>query len=251
MSLVGHVGEYVEGREDIASYIERVELYFAANYVEKDHEISTFLSLIGADAYGVLRNMLAPDPPKDRSFEALKEILTAHYSPKPILIAERFKFHRRNQLESESIAQFVVELKRLALKCEFGVFLEEALRDRLVCGLKNVQIQKKLLAERDLTFKKAFETAQSMEMANKEDFRDVSSPLDESVNKVSKFNNGKPPSDVRGGCFRCGQRHQPSVCRFRAAQCFKCQRKGTWPRCAVSRNENPPLHSTFRMFHRW
>ena len=70
----------------------------------------------------------------------------------------------------------MVELKRLALKCDFGTFLEEALRDRLVCGLKSVQIQKKLLAERHLTFKKAFETAQSMELANKEDFRDVSVP---------------------------------------------------------------------------
>lgn len=47
----------------------------------------------------------------------------------------------------------MVELKQLALKCEFGVFLEEVLRDRLVCGLKNIQIQKKLLAERELTFR--------------------------------------------------------------------------------------------------
>ena len=51
---MGQVGEYVEGKEDIASYIERVELYFTASYVEKDHEVSTFLSLIGADAYGSL-----------------------------------------------------------------------------------------------------------------------------------------------------------------------------------------------------
>lgn len=87
MALVGQVGEYLEGKEDIASYIEWVELYFAVNYVKKDHEVLTFLSLIGADAYGVLRNLLAPDRPKDKSFEVLKEILTAHYSPKPILIA--------------------------------------------------------------------------------------------------------------------------------------------------------------------
>ena len=32
MALVGQVGEYVDGKEDIASYIERVELYFAENY---------------------------------------------------------------------------------------------------------------------------------------------------------------------------------------------------------------------------
>ena len=34
MVLVGQVGEYVDGKEDIASHIERVELYFAANYVK-------------------------------------------------------------------------------------------------------------------------------------------------------------------------------------------------------------------------
>ena len=47
-------------KEDIASYIERIELYFAANYVEKDIEVVTLLAVIGADAYGVLRNLLAP-----------------------------------------------------------------------------------------------------------------------------------------------------------------------------------------------
>ena len=142
--------------------------------------------MIGADAYGVLRNLLAPQRPKDKSFDELKEVLIGHYFSKPILIAERFIFHRWNQLESESVAQFVVELKRVALKCEFGVFLEEALWDRLVCGLKNIQIQTNLLAERELTFKKAFETAQSMELANKEDIPDVITTGDESVNKVGK-----------------------------------------------------------------
>lgn len=124
MALLGQVGEYVEGKEDIASYIERVELYLAANYVEKYHKVSKFLSLIGMDTYGVLRNLLAPDRPKHKYFEVLKEILTAHYSLKLIIIAERFKFQCRSRLESESIAQFVVELKRLALKCAFGVFLK-------------------------------------------------------------------------------------------------------------------------------
>ena len=31
MALVGQVGEYINGKGDITSYIERVELYFAAN----------------------------------------------------------------------------------------------------------------------------------------------------------------------------------------------------------------------------
>ena len=68
MALVGQVREYVNGTEDIASYIERVELYFAANYVKADYKVATFLAFIGADAYGVLRNLLAPERPKDKSF---------------------------------------------------------------------------------------------------------------------------------------------------------------------------------------
>ena len=115
-------------------------MYFAANYVEADYEVATFLALTGADAYGVLRNLLAPELQRDKFFNELKELLVSHYSPKPILIAERFKFHRRNQHESETVAQFVVELKRLALKCEFETFLEDAFRDRLLCGLKSAQI---------------------------------------------------------------------------------------------------------------
>ena len=55
-------------------------------------------------------------------------------------MAEGFKFHRRNQREGKSIAQFVVELKRLSLKCKFGMFLEEVMHDRLACGLRNVPI---------------------------------------------------------------------------------------------------------------
>ena len=61
MALVGHVGEYVDGKEDIASYIERVEFYFVANYVKADDKVATFLAFIAADAYGLLRNLLAPE----------------------------------------------------------------------------------------------------------------------------------------------------------------------------------------------
>ena len=221
---MGQVGEYIDGKEDIGCYIERVELYFAANYVEADYEVATFLALIGAGC--VRRNLLAPELPKDKSFDELKELLVSHYSPKPILIAERYKFHRRNQHESETVAQFVVELKRLALKSEFGTFLEEALRDRLVRGLKSVQIQKKLLAKRYLTLKKAFETAQSMELANKEDFRDTSVPLDDTVNKVGRYASSGHSTGDAVSCFRCGGKHSPSGCWARSVQCYKCHDKG-------------------------
>ena len=42
------------------------------------------------------------------------------------------------------------------------------LRDRLVCGVRYVGIQKRLLAEKDLTYEKAYELALTMEAAERD-----------------------------------------------------------------------------------
>ena len=46
---------------------------------------------------------------------------------------------------------------------DFQNTLEEMLRDRLVCGINDEQIQRRLLAESSLDFKKAMKLATSME----------------------------------------------------------------------------------------
>ena len=81
------------------------------------------------------------------------------------MITERFHFHRRNQAPEESVANFVAQLRRLATHCQFGEHLNEALRDRFVCGLKSEVMQKRLLSEVDLTLKCAIEIAQGIEAA--------------------------------------------------------------------------------------
>ena len=65
---------------------------------------------------------------------------------------ERFHFHRRSQATSESLCEYVAELWKLSTHCEFGECLYEALRDRLVSGLRSEAIQRHLLSEADLTF---------------------------------------------------------------------------------------------------
>ena len=74
--------------------------------------------------------------------------------------------------------QYVAELRKLSEKCEFGDYLEQALRDRLVCGLVNERVQQRLLSESELSLKKAFEIAQGMETAQKETYEMRSSTSD-------------------------------------------------------------------------
>ena len=61
----------------------------------------------------------------------------------------------------------MAELRTLTEFCNFGDSLELILRDRLVCGIGDETIQRLLLAESELTFKKALEIATSQESASK------------------------------------------------------------------------------------
>lgn len=77
--------------------------------------------------YGLLRSLIAPVKPGTMKYDEIVSTLQTHFTPKPIVIAERFRFHKRYQAEGESIAQYVAVLKRLVEHCEFVNNLSDAL----------------------------------------------------------------------------------------------------------------------------
>ena len=95
-------------------------------------------------------------------------MLKEHYKPKPIRIAEQFWFYKRNQLHTETVAEYLAELQKLAITCEFGNFLNDALCNQFVCGLNNSVMQRRLLSEPNLDLLKACELTQDMEAARKD-----------------------------------------------------------------------------------
>ena len=121
--------------------------------------------MVGAPAYKLLASLSAPKDPGELTYKEVVDKLAAHFRPKPIIIAERFRFYKRAQQNGEKMADYLRELRRLAATCDFKEFLEEALRDRFVCGIKNEAVQRRLLMESELTLNKAVEMAQSMEAA--------------------------------------------------------------------------------------
>ena len=129
------------------------------------------------------------------------------------MIAERFNFHKRNQ---ETISDFIAELHKLAMNCEFGDYLKEALRDRFVCRLHSEATQKQLLTKVDLTFKRAVEVGKGIKIADKK-----SQQLKQA--EPVEVNNSKPAQP----CYRCGKEgHSPSACHFKDATCHNCNKKG-------------------------
>lgn len=59
-----------------------------------------------------------------------------------------------------------MELKHLVRKCNYGDFLQDALRDRLVAGIRNEETHCALFAERELTFDGACKIALDRELAH-------------------------------------------------------------------------------------
>jgi len=68
-------------------------------------EIILFLALVGTNTFQLLLNLTAPQEPGDLSYTQVIEKLTAHYKPKPLKIAQRFRFYKRNQQQSERVAE--------------------------------------------------------------------------------------------------------------------------------------------------
>lgn len=109
----GRLNEFDVENETVTAYLERVELYFDANDVADDKKVPVLLSNIGAKTYGLLRSLAAPKAPKEKTLDEIKKLLKSHFEPTPSVIAERYRFHRRDQAAGETIADFVAEIRKL------------------------------------------------------------------------------------------------------------------------------------------
>lgn len=116
--------------------------------------------------------------------------------------------------------EYVAVLRKLAQDCNYGEKLAEMLRDRLVCGIGDDWIQRRLLSEPDLTFDRVLKLAQAIEMASK-GVRDLHSleaatrheRMPQTVHKMVV----RQSSDMqlRKNCYRCGsEQHRAGDCRF-------------------------------------
>ncbi len=171
MSAKGTLGN-IEGfdgsKDDWLQYVERLEHFFYANEItDADKKQVVFLSVVGAATYKVLRNIVSPDKPGDKTYAVLVEVLSKHFKPAPSEIVERFKFHSRVRNPGESVATYLAELRSLSEFCNFGDMLEVMIRDCSVCGINDAAIQKHLLAESGLTYAKAVEIAMNVETTAK------------------------------------------------------------------------------------
>ena len=94
MTTIGKIESFNETQEKWETYVECVEQFFLANNIDDDHRVPTLLSLIGGKTYALLRALLTPEKPATKSFQETVTTLQQHLSPKPLEIAEFFRFYK-------------------------------------------------------------------------------------------------------------------------------------------------------------
>ena len=94
--------------------------------------------------------------------------MRALYNPCKNVIFERFLFNSATQKPTETVSAFITRLRELAATCEYGNLQDSLIRDRLVVGIADKTVQKKLFSNAQLTLTQAIADAITSEATDKQ-----------------------------------------------------------------------------------
>lgn len=164
--------------ENWRSFKRDFDIYTQATELDKKEDAvrkGVFLNLLGKKAVRLYDSLKFQD---DANFDAVVKGFNDFCESKKNIVYERYMFRQRMQKEGETFDSFLVDLKELVKNCKFEEMAsieEEMLRDQIVLGISNKQLQRKLLETTDLSYLVAidkcrvteatFERSQSMNKA--------------------------------------------------------------------------------------
>ena len=94
MATHGTISSFDPDKEQWTSYAERLDFYFEANNVTSaETKRAIFLTVCGPSTFQLLKSLVQPNTPKEKTYTELKEFLEKHFNPKPSSIVQRFKFN--------------------------------------------------------------------------------------------------------------------------------------------------------------
>ena len=75
-SQIGKTTSFDEKLEEWTQYVERLEHFFTANgHTDNDKKKAILLSSIGPTAYKLLRSLVSPQKPRDKTYRELVDIM--------------------------------------------------------------------------------------------------------------------------------------------------------------------------------
>lgn len=116
-------------------------------------QVNSLLYVMRRDVEPIYNSFVFPAATEDNplDFNAVMGRFDEHFVPKRNVIHERACFHEQTQRAGESVEAFVRSLYELTQHCEFGNSMDEQIRDRIIIGITDKEVSRKLQLEADIT----------------------------------------------------------------------------------------------------
>ena len=193
------------------------------------------------DIFEDLTDPRADNPPDgDTVYTKTIRMLDTHFEVPPNVPFERHLFRQLTFNGGETVSQFAVRLRQQARYCQFGVHVDEHIRDQLLDRLPDQSLKTKLLQETDLSLEKTLRMARTWETAGMQAGKMTASvSAGASVNAVqpkklprgqrSAGQHSQAASLPRRECFNCGRaghKANDDACPAKGKSCHKCGKSG-------------------------
>lgn len=146
---------FIPGTIPFSQYLEQLEWQFLHNNFTEDRYKTSFLAVCGTEVFTQLKLLFPGNNFKDLTYKQLTDALKTRFDKKDSDVIHTYRFWTRRQTQNEKSEDFVLSIKQLAERCDFGAFKSRAIRDALVIGVYDRQLQKKLFDEDELTAERA------------------------------------------------------------------------------------------------
>nr|CAB3265819.1 COS41.3 [Phallusia mammillata] len=173
---------------------------------------------------------------QEMHFETVVNAFESYCCPRKNITSERYRFFSRNQNDGERIDVFITDLKKLSKSCDFGELCDSLIRDKIIIGIKCVQLRQSLLREEELTLEKAIKMCITNETVRSQMtmFRSTNS-TSFSLDAVQREPRGNQLPAPRVYRF-CALRHDVRACPAWGRRCLKCGGRNHFARCCSAAN---------------
>ena len=100
---------------------------------DEERQVATLLAVIGKEANKVFRTFTWADPADSQKVTLVLKQFEDYCIPRQNVTYERFRFFTRDQGATESVDQYVTDLRQIAANCDLGLFNAGAATQRPSC----------------------------------------------------------------------------------------------------------------------
>lgn len=242
-NYVGQIDKF-DGK-DFELFEQQLECIITLNDVPKIKQTPLLLTNLSTKVLETLNHLCSPTRPIQKDYTELLQILQKRYTKSTSIALDRATFRSRNQKHNENIEDYIIELKKLAKRCEFKD-PEEQVKEKFIDGVTKPLIKYELLKNGDAKLETLIIMARSVEAAMQHSNLSEQESMESSqasggakemfytgrrrespatVQTKSKPNQIKTNNNIK--CFVCGKdNHLKSECSLKNKFCSECGKQG-------------------------